>query len=152
MLEENKNCAINDNIEKEEAPKNKREFIKWIKANIKYLFIAGISLSALSALIYGVKNKNSLKSLWEKLNEKIKKGNMYSSKWFSMLTDEELDVEREKVRLAYCSSGDDFSESCKLQRLLWRFDEEMSNRAWGDEIRHGPAFRREHGWYLSNDD
>ena len=67
-------------------------------------------------------------------------------------TDAELDVEREKVRLAYCSSKDNYSEVCRLQNLLWRFDKEMHKRAWGDEVPHAPRIQREHGWYLPNDD
>ena len=46
----------------------------------------------------------------------------------------ELNLEREKVRLAYPLSGDDFSEACYFENLLRRFDSELSKRAWGDEI------------------
>lgn len=68
------------------------------------------------------------------------------------MSDDVLDKEREKVRLMYCSSGDNFFEASRLQKLLWRFDDEMNKRAWGDEIPHAPSIHREHGWYLSNDD
>lgn len=47
---------------------------------------------------------------------------MYSSKWFETVTDDVLSTEREKVRLDYCASGDNFSEASRLQNLLWRFD------------------------------
>ena len=77
---------------------------------------------------------------------------MYSTKWFETVTDDVLSAEREKVRLEYCSSGDKFSEASRLQNLLWRFDKEISKRAWGDETPHAPSIHREHGWYLSNDD
>ena len=55
---------------------------------------------------------------------------MYGSKWFETVTDDVLSTEREKVRLDYCASGDNFSEASRLQNLLWRFDKEMSKRAW----------------------
>ena len=103
------------------------------------------------AVTLEVKNKDTIKILWKQLNEEIKKANMYSSKWFETVTDETLNTEREKVRLAYCSSGNNFSEASRLQNLLWRFDKEMNKRAWGDEIPHAPSIHREHGWYLSND-
>ena len=67
-------------------------------------------------------------------------------------TDDELDSEREKVRLDYCNPDldDDYRNSCKDK--LSAFDTEMSKRAWGDEEPHAPSYHREHGWYLSNDD
>ena len=67
-------------------------------------------------------------------------------------TDDELDAEREKVRLDYCNPNldDDYRISC--QNKLRAFDSEMSKRAWGDEEPHAPNYHREHGWYLPNDD
>lgn len=130
----------------------KQNFVNWVKKNKKSLIIAGISISALILLILGIKNKDAFLKLWKELQEKVKTANMYSAKWFESVSDTELEVEREKVRLAYCSSGENFSESCALERLLNRFDREMSKRAWGDEIPHAPSIHREHGWYLPNDD
>ena len=43
----------------------------------------------------------------------------------------ELNWEREKVRLLYCSSGDDFSAACYFENLLRRFDKELRKRMWG---------------------
>ena len=96
--------------------------------------------------------KEALKELLNGLKEGIETANLYSSDWFAKATDAELNLEREKVRLAYCASGDNFSEAGRLQNLLWRFDKEMSKRAWGDEIPHAPSTHREHGWYLPNYD
>ena len=76
----------------------------------------------------------------------------YSSKWLNNASDDELDTEREKVRQAFCSSGDNYEKASKLQNTLYRFDKEMSKRAWGDEEPKAPSIHREHGWYLSNDD
>lgn len=130
----------------------KKVLIKWIKDHKKQLIIVGISIPTLIALVLGLKNKDIIMKLWDNLQDEIKKANLYSSKWFEAASDAELELEREKVRLAYCSSGDDFSAAFALQNLLWRFDKEMSKRAWGDEVPHAPSIHREHGWYLPNDD
>lgn len=134
------------------SSKNRKGFLRWVTAHKTQLILVGISISTMIAVTLGVKNKDTIKILWKQLNEEIKKADMYSSKWFETVTDETLNTEREKVRLAYCSSGNNFSEASRLQNLLWRFDKEMNKRAWGDEIPHAPSIHREHGWYLSNDD
>jgi hypothetical protein len=67
-------------------------------------------------------------------------------------TDDELDAEREKVRLDYCNPDLDEEYRISCQNKLRAFDNEMSKRAWGDEKPHGPSIHREHGWYLPNDD
>lgn len=131
---------------------NQTGFLAWIKAHKTQLILVGISIPTIIAVVLGLKNKDAIKALWEQLNEEIKKANMYSSRWFETLTDDALSTEREKVRLSYCSSGDNFSEASRLQNLLWRFDQEMSKRAWDDEIPHAPSIHREHGRYLPNDD
>lgn len=90
--------------------------------------------------------------MWKKLNEEIEKTNIYSTKWFDTVSDDILNSERENVRLAFCSSGHDLSEACRLQNLLYRFDDELSKRAWGNETPYAPSIHREHGWYLFNND
>jgi hypothetical protein len=67
-------------------------------------------------------------------------------------TDEELAAEREKVRLDFCIPNLDENYRISCRNKLSAFDAEMSKRAWGDEEPHAPSRRREHGWYLSNDD
>lgn len=131
---------------------DKKGFIAWIKAHKKQLILVGISITTVIAIVVGIKNKSEIIKLWKALQEKIKRGEMYSSKWLTTATDAELDIEREKVRVAYCSSGTDDHAASFLQNLLWRFDEEISKRAWGDESPHAPTIHREHGWYLPNDD
>ena len=145
-----KNKIMNGEDATAESPKDKKGLVAWIKAYKKQLMLVGISIPTIIAVVLGLKNKDNIKILWENLNEKIMKPNMYSSKWFGAVTDEVLKTEREKVRLKYCSSGNNFSEASRLQNLLWRFDEELSKRAWGDEIPHAPSIHREHGWYLPN--
>lgn len=136
----------------EAAPETQRGFLAWVKVHKTQLILIGVSIPTIIAVVFGLKNKDAIKALWIQLNEGIEKANMYSVKWFETVTDEVLGVEREKVRLAYCSSGDNFSEANRLQNLLWRFDKEMSKRAWEDGIPHAPSIHREHGWYLPNDD
>lgn len=67
-------------------------------------------------------------------------------------TDEELDSEREKVRLDFCNPNLDKQYRIECYEKLGRFDAEKSKRAWGDEEPHAPSYHREHGWYLPNDD
>jgi hypothetical protein len=79
----------------------------------------------------------------------------YADKWFNSATDSELDIEREKVRVVFSTAGRNNlsdSEVNKLERLLNRFDKEMSNRAWDGRTDYKYPAPREHGWYLPNDD
>ena len=121
------------------------KMIPWI-ALILLCYIGG------KMLIEGIKNKDSIKAFWQNLKEEIGKPSTYSSKWFETVTDEVLSNEREKVRLAYCCSGENFSEACRLERLLGLFDKEMGKRAWAGKTPCSPTIHREHGWYLPNDD
>ncbi|MBE6772035.1 MAG: hypothetical protein E7547_07830 [Ruminococcaceae bacterium] len=131
---------------------DKRKFIAWIKSHKKQLIIAGISITTLIVIVVGIKNKSEIIKLWGALQEKIKRGGIYSSKWLETATDLELDLEREKIRVAYCSSGTDNRAASLLQNLLWRFDQEISKRAWGNKTPHAPTIHREHGWYLTNNE
>lgn len=145
----------NENRDEEniqDAPEEKKGIVIWIKEHKKQLILIGISIPTLIAIVLGVKNKDALQELLDNLKDEVEKASLYSSKWFEKATDAELNAAREKVRLDYCSSGDDFKAACSLQNLLGRFDKELSKRAWGDEIPHAPSIHREHGWYLPNDD
>lgn len=66
--------------------------------------------------------------------------------------DEELETEREKVRLDFCNPDLDSDYRIDCQKALGMFDREMRKRAWGDEKPHAPSYHSEHGWYLSSDD
>ena len=66
--------------------------------------------------------------------------------------DEELETEREKVRLDFCNPNLDTDYRINCQKVLGTFDREMSKRAWGNEKPHAPSYHSEHGWYLSSDD
>ncbi|MEG0591550.1 MAG: hypothetical protein RR496_07890 [Lachnospiraceae bacterium] len=141
-----------DEQDVQKVPEDKKGIVTWIKAHKKQLILIGISIPTLIAIVLGVKNKDALQELLDNLKDEVEKANLYSSKWFEKATDAELNAAREKVRLDYCASGDDFKAACSLQNLLGRFDKELSKRAWGDEIPHAPSIHREHGWYLPNDD
>lgn len=95
----------------------KKHFINWIKIHKKQLILAGISIPTLIAFVLGMKNKDDLLKIWDNLKNEIEKSNLYSSKWFEGASDAELGIEREKVRLAYCSSGDDFNKASALQNF-----------------------------------
>ena len=131
---------------------DKEKILQWIKEHKVELILAGVCITTIVAIAIGLKNKDTLTRVWNELKIRVAESEIYSSRWFEKLSDAELASEREKIRLAYCSSRDDFSSACSLQNLLWRFDKEMSKRAWGDEIPHAPSIHRERGWYLSNDD
>lgn len=135
----------------QKIPEDKKGIMNWIKAHKKQLVIIGISIPTLIAIVLGLKNKDAMKELLDNLKDEVEKANLYSSKWFEKATDAELNATRERVRLDYCASGDDFKAACSLQNLLGRFDKELSKRAWGDETPHAPSIHREHGWYLPND-
>lgn len=139
-------------VENETIAENKKGLMEWIKAHKKQLILAGVSIPTLIMIVLGLKNKDAIQEFWSELSDELKNGAPYSSKWFEKASDDVLSAEREKVRIDYCSSGRDFTKASRLQNLLWRFDEEMRKRAWGDEIPHAPRIHREHGWYLPNDD
>ena len=78
----------------------------------------------------------------------------YSNSFFQKASDEELDIEREKVRLKRNSSYDN-AEYDKYYRLLNKFDNEMirrSNEKYKKEHPNAQRVNRENGWYLPNDD
>ena len=135
-------------------PDDRNGLVAWIKEHKEQLILAGLSITTLLTIAIGFKNKETIKEFWKNLVEYIEKYTMstYSSKWFEKATDAELSIEREKVRLAFCSSSDDMENATLLQNLLRRFDNEMSKREWGDKIPRATSIHREHGWYLPNDD
>ena len=54
--------------------------------------------------------------------------NSESTSSLASLSDDELETEREKVRLDYCSSGNSFEKAVQLEKKLNRFDNEMRRR------------------------
>lgn len=76
----------------------------------------------------------------------------YSDNWMNSLSDSDLEMEREKVRLAWCSAPKDLVTAIRLESILNQFDKIMSNRAGNDNTECGYPKHTEHGWYLSGDD
>ena len=76
----------------------------------------------------------------------------YSLKWLQGLSDEDLEKERENVRLEFCSSGSDFEKGARLQHLLGMFDYVLRERKTTDHKENNSPRHREHGWYLPEDD
>lgn len=136
----------------QKPPENRNELIAWIKAHKTELIIVGVSIPTIIAVILGIKNKDAIKALWDSLKAAIEERNMYSPKWFKSASDNVLHTERERVRLAYCSSGNDMSLATHFENLLSRFDKELSNRAWAEQTPRGPSYHREHGFNLYKPD
>ena len=71
------------------------------------------------------------------------------------LTDDVLNAEREKARLAWLDSSRnrDYANVTKYEQLMAWYDKELHRRS---EIKYanctGSLPRREHGWYLPNND
>lgn len=72
----------------------------------------------------------------------------YSLDWIKKLTDIQWETEREKVRQMFCSPKYDDSSRDRFKRILDLFDKVKSERDWAGQKPQGPAFKREHGWYL----
>lgn len=85
--------------------------------------------------------------LFDKLFKTGETDRDYSKKWLESASDEELDTEREKVRLEHCSGNEN------ALNILGRFDDEMRKRE--NEGHENEEYKyekhREHGWYLPND-
>ena len=51
--------------------KEQDQMIQWIKAHKKQLILTGVGITALVAVILGIKNKDALKSLWASLKDAV---------------------------------------------------------------------------------
>ncbi|NKR65290.1 hypothetical protein GS491_26570 [Rhodococcus hoagii] len=79
----------------------------------------------------------------------------FSEDWFRQASDEEIDNERESIRLQYVVEQDIEAASAQYD-LLHQFNDEQVRRANEqyaiENPEPQPRRHREHGWYLSNDD
>lgn len=77
----------------------------------------------------------------------------FSEDWFRQASDEELESERETIRLQYVVEKDHDAFDAQYD-LLHQFDVEMVRRANEqyaiDNPDPQPRVHREHGWYLPN--
>ena len=79
----------------------KKSLVNWIKEHKRALITAGISVALLIGVALGLKHKDSILALWSQLQELINTPKLYSPKWFETVSDADLELERENVRLAY---------------------------------------------------
>ena len=76
----------------------------------------------------------------------------YSSSWLETASLDELQTARSEVQSDYGNPELDIDYRADLGDLLLEFDTAIGNKQWEGQEPKGPAFHREHGWYLSNDD
>lgn len=74
----------------------------------------------------------------------------YTQEWLESLSKEALDLEREKERLAFCSSGSNLREASIHQYHMDAIDRELYRRR--PKLPEGPIIHREHGWNLLKND
>ena len=129
----------------------KKGFVVWVKEYKVQLLLAGISVTALIMTMLGLKNKDDIKELWDSLKEEIKKGPLYSAKWFETATLEELEAAREVVQQDYRNPNLDLDYRDECWNLLTKFDKSIGKLQWhGTE--YGYPAHSEHGHYLSSDE
>ena len=86
--------------------------------------------------------------IYKNINAKIK----YTSFWFKNASLNELNIEREKVWKDFVNPNLDLEYRSWLWRMLQIFDQEINNKQNVLNTINSPAFHREHGWYLPNND
>jgi len=111
----------------------------FLEKHWKKIVVGTLVLGGLIVTTFGIKKYIS--------NLPIEK---YSREWLESLSKDNLEAEREKVRLEFVASGSNLSKATRLQNLLYAFDDEMARRR--PEVPSGPTIHREHGRYLPNDD
>ena len=117
---------------REEIDKDKKNYKKSILIGVATVTI--ITIDLMGFILSKNKSTNPLSK--------------YTNKFFKYATDNELETEREKVRLLYNDSL--LSENIdKLYNLLHKFDKVMAERA-NDCKEWIPPVASEHGWYLED--
>lgn len=53
--------------------KEKKTFVDWVKEHKKELIIAGLSITAIIAVIIGIKNQKALEEAWASLGKRLEK-------------------------------------------------------------------------------
>lgn len=94
----------------------------WIKEHRTQLLLAGVSITAILATVFGLKNKEAIRTLWLSLKEEIEKGVKYSSRWFDTSSIEELQEVRKLVQQDYLNPKLDMDYRSQCWELLHRFD------------------------------
>ncbi len=125
----------------------KDKLIAWIKRHKLQLLFAGVSITTLATTVLGLKNKDEINQLWNLLIQEIKKGSLYSAKWFENASLEELYKQRDIVQQDYRNPelSLDYRNKCKC--LLNIFDNAIGKRVWQGKEKGYPV-PRENGWHL----
>ena len=123
----------------EEPEKNQKGMMKWIKEHKMQLILAGGSISSLIIVVLCLKNKKAIEKQCNLLKEQIKKGSLYSEKWFKNSSLEELKDAR----------NTDYRSKCK--DLLDIFDKFIGKKEWAGKGYGYPAYTA-NGWHLFGDD
>ena len=76
----------------------------------------------------------------------------YTSSWMQSASLDELESARAEVATDYGNVTLDIDYRGDLWDLLLEFDVAIGKKSWEGQEPQGPAFHREHGWYLPNDD
>jgi len=138
-------------VKKSEDNLEKTGFIEWVKEHKVQLLLAGISVTTLFLTILGLKNKDAINELWNSLKKQIEKGSLYSDKWFSKASVEELEAARELVHTDYLNPKLDTDYRNQCWNLMTRFDNAIRKiNCQGKEI--GFPVHSENGWHLPSDD
>ena len=113
--------------------------------------IAGVGTAAFIAMVFGVKNKESISDFLELCREELKSGKPLSEKWFSNASIEELEQAREIVHKDYLNPELDMNYRTDCHNLLFRFDQATGKKKWAGK-EPGYPVHSEYGRYLSSDD
>lgn len=129
----------------------KKDFIEWVKDNKKQILLAGISVSTLVMTIIGIKNKDAINALWKSTSEQIKKGSLYSEKWYKNASLAELEKQRELVLL------DSLNPDLDMDYRVWciKIRDNLDNairKAKGISKDVGFPVHSSNGWHLPSDD
>ena len=76
----------------------------------------------------------------------------YRSSWLKTASLDELQTARAEVLADSLNPQLDMDYRSDLDDLLYDLDSAIDKKKWKGQESKGPAFHREHGWYLANDD
>ena len=110
-----------------------------------------IGVPTVLAITLGIKNRDVISTAWATMQEEIKKGKPFSSKWFDHASLEELYECRDPIHEAYMNPELDQDIRNMCWNLLGRIDNKIHDlRTIGQPV--GSPVTREHGWYLLSKD
>lgn len=136
--------------ELEEIEDNKKGFIEWVKEHKNQLALIGVSGAALIAMVFGLKNKDSITKIWMSLKDEIEKGKPLSAKWYEKADLKELKDVRDSVQKAYLNQNLSMETRSRMWDLLPKLDNAIGKRQWAGK-EYGFPVKSEHGWHLPSD-